>query len=80
MGRGIKAGKADAFSAELEYDIAMATKNTKTNLAEDSEDAEFLAAVNQGIASLDAGRGIPYEKIRRWLLSWGTENELPPPK
>jgi len=58
----------------------MAAKTTKTKPAEDDEDAEFLAAVNEGIASLDAGRGIPYEKIRRWLLSWGTENELPPPK
>ena len=45
-----------------------------------SEDAEFLAAVEEGIASLDAGKGIPYEKVRRWLLSWGTEKELPPPK
>jgi predicted transcriptional regulator len=45
----------------------------------DSEDPEFLAAVREGIASLDAGKGIPYEKIRCWLLSWGTEKELPPP-
>jgi predicted transcriptional regulator len=44
------------------------------------DDAEFLAAVEEGLASLDAGKGIPYDKIRRWLLSWGTENELPPPE
>jgi predicted transcriptional regulator len=42
--------------------------------------AEFEKAVRQGLASLDAGRGIPYGKIRRWLLSWGTKDELPPPK
>jgi predicted transcriptional regulator len=47
---------------------------------DDEESAAYLAAVDEGIASLDAGRGIPYEKIRRWLLSWGTDNELPPPE
>lgn len=55
-------------------------KTAKAKAGPDSEDAEFLAAVEEGIASLDAGKGIPYEKIRRWLLSWGTEKELPPPK
>ena len=43
------------------------------------DDPEFIRAVEEGIADLDAGRTIPYEKVRRWLLSWGTENELPPP-
>lgn len=43
------------------------------------EDPELIKAVKEGIADLDAGRTIPYEKVRRWLLSWGTENELPPP-
>jgi predicted transcriptional regulator len=44
------------------------------------DEAEFLEAVRRGIADADAGRVIPYEKIRRWLLSLGTENELPPPE
>ncbi len=47
---------------------------------QDTEAAEFEKAVRQGLASLDEGRGIPYAKIRRWLLSWGTKSELPPPK
>jgi len=54
-------------------------KPVKTSVP-DSEDAEFLAAVDEGLADADAGRLIPYQKIRRWLLSWGTENELPPPE
>jgi predicted transcriptional regulator len=57
---------------------------SKSTAAEKSreadEAAEFEKAVEQGISSLDKGRGISYEKIRRWLLSWGTESELPPPK
>ena len=47
---------------------------------DDKELAAYLAAIDEGLADLDAGRSIPYEKIRRWLLSWGTENELPPPE
>lgn len=63
---------------EMPYTQDMANP-VKTSVP-DGEDAEFLAAVQEGIDSLDAGKGIPYEKIRRWLLSWGTENELPPPE
>lgn len=46
----------------------------------DRDEAVFRAAVEAGKASLDAGRGVPYEEVRRWLLSWGTDKELPPPK
>jgi predicted transcriptional regulator len=44
------------------------------------DDAAQIEAVEAGLASLDAGRSIPYEAVRRWLLSWGTDNELPPPE
>jgi predicted transcriptional regulator len=47
---------------------------------DDPNDQAFRQAVVEGIASLNAGRRIPYGDIRRWLLSWGTENELPPPE
>jgi predicted transcriptional regulator len=47
---------------------------------DDAEDVAFRQAVTEGIVSLDAGRSVPYEAARRWLLSWGTENELPPPE
>jgi predicted transcriptional regulator len=47
----------------------------------DDPDAEASPrAVADGLASLDAGRGVPYENVRRWLLSWGTESELHPPE
>lgn len=49
-------------------------------IAADEEDAAFIAAVEEGIAAADAGRTIPYEVVRKWLLSWGTDNELPPPE
>jgi predicted transcriptional regulator len=44
-----------------------------------ARDSEQIAAVEQGLASLDSGRTVPYDDVRRWLLSWGTESELPPP-
>lgn len=48
-------------------------------LPEDDTEA-FQAAVREGIADAEAGRTIPHEDVRRWLLSWGTEKELPPPE
>lgn len=47
---------------------------------DDPETEAFVEAVKEGIASADAGRTVPYEDVRKWLLSWGTENELPMPK
>jgi predicted transcriptional regulator len=45
------------------------------------DDAQALEdSVQKGVASLDQGRRVPYEKVRRWLLSWGTDRETPPPE
>lgn len=46
----------------------------------DPETEALVAAVKSGLASADAGRTVPYEDVRQWLLSWGTENELPKPE
>lgn len=46
--------------------------------ADDTED--FRKAVGEGLDSLNKGRGVPYETVRRWLLSWGTDKESSPPK
>jgi len=44
-------------------------------------DTEALAeAVKQGLASADAGKTTHYDEVRRWLLSWGSDNELPKPE
>ena len=39
-----------------------------------ADDARRLAAFKE------TGEGVPWPKVRAWLKSWGTENELPPPK
>jgi hypothetical protein len=47
-------------------------------LPEDSKALE--EAVEAARKSLAEGRGVPYEDVRRWLLSWGSDQELPPPE
>jgi predicted transcriptional regulator len=42
------------------------------------EAAQELADA-EGLADLEAGRTISHEAMKRWLLSWGTDNKLPPP-
>ena len=44
------------------------------------DEAAFAAAAQEGIEAADAGRTLPYEDVRRWMLSWGTPEELPPPR
>ena len=46
----------------------------------DDSDEAFRQAVADGVASLDAGKTVPYEAVRRWLLSWDKKDEIPPPE
>lgn len=65
--------------------LAKATRRSKSWLASEAiggyvkSESDYLAAVDEGLADIEAGRTIPHEKVREWLLSWGTDNELPPP-
>jgi predicted transcriptional regulator len=36
--------------------------------------------IRDGIAELEAGRGVSNERVMEWLDSWGTANELPAPR
>jgi len=38
------------------------------------------AAMRRAEEDFAAGRVISHEAMKRWLLSWGTDNPLPPPK
>ncbi len=44
-----------------------------------AEDAE-AAGDARAIADLDAGRSVSGDAVKRWLRSWGTPDELPPPR
>jgi hypothetical protein len=43
-------------------------------------DPVYVAAIEEARAEVDAGKTIPYEKVRRWLLSLGGKKELPRPR
>jgi predicted transcriptional regulator len=36
--------------------------------------------IRDGLGELEAGEGLPNERVMEWLDSWGTVNELPAPK
>ncbi|HWK46579.1 MAG TPA: hypothetical protein VNT30_17795 [Stellaceae bacterium] len=38
-----------------------------------------LAAIDEGIRAADAGRVVAHDEVVRWVLSWGSPNELPMP-
>jgi predicted transcriptional regulator len=47
---------------------------------DDSDAAEAkAAAIARGRADVAAGRVIKHEDMVKWLRSWGTPDELPPP-
>jgi len=44
------------------------------------EQADYLAAIDEGLADIAAGRTVSAEKVRLWIESLGTDHELPPPE
>lgn len=74
-----------ALNAKLEQ-LAQATRRSKSWLAAEAigayvaTEADYLAAIEEGRAAAREGRLVPHEKVREWLLSWGSDRELPPPK
>lgn len=53
---------------------------TPASLFDTQDDDIEEQALLDGEADYAAGRVISHEAMRRWLLSWGTENELTPPE
>ena len=45
-----------------------------------ADQERLLAEIRQADAQTKAGHYIKDEDMKAWLLSWGTERELPPPK
>ena len=39
-----------------------------------------VAGIKNAIASLDQGRGISHDKVKKWVASWGSAKELPVPQ
>ena len=67
-------------------ELARATSRTKAWLAREAlrsflDVYEWQAkAIRCGIADAEAGRLVDHEAVAAWLESWGTQEELPPPR
>ena len=45
-----------------------------------ADQERMLAEVRQADRQIKSGHYIKHEDMKAWLLSWGTNRELPPPK
>jgi predicted transcriptional regulator len=45
-----------------------------------ADQERMLAEIRQAERQVKSGHYIRHEDMKAWLLSWGTEAELPPPK
>jgi len=66
--------------------IAKSQRRSKAFVAVDAIE-DYLAVqeaqirgIEEAIAAADRGELIPHERVREWIDSWGTKNELPVPK
>jgi predicted transcriptional regulator len=39
-----------------------------------------VAGIKRAIGSVDRGEGIPHERVKEWVASWGSKRERPSPK
>ena len=66
--------------------LAKATGRSANYLVADAieiyvqEQQRQLESIRRGFAEIDAGHYIPHEAMKAWLLSLGSERELPAPK
>lgn len=49
------------------------------SLLDETDDEAEAAADAEGLADIEAGRVVPHEDVARWLDTWGTPDETPPP-
>ena len=45
-----------------------------------ADQERLLADIRRAERQIKGGHYIPHEDMKAWLLSWGTQRELPPPK
>lgn len=45
-----------------------------------ADQERMLAEIRQADRQVESGHYVKHQDMKAWLLSWGTERELPPPK
>src|SRR3989442_11314423 len=82
---------ANTRSATLSIRLNPETKKSLAKLAKASgisdavesyvaDQERMLAETRQAERQVKSGHYIRHEDMKAWLLSWGTDHELPPPK
>ncbi len=75
----------DELKRRLET-LAESTKRSKSYLAAEAIQAYVdlnawqVTAIEAGLAAADRGELIPQREIAKWVDSWGSDDELPPPE
>ncbi|MBF0305296.1 MAG: CopG family ribbon-helix-helix protein [Alphaproteobacteria bacterium] len=65
--------------------LAEATSRSKSLLAAEAigafvqTESQFVDAVEEGRRAVREGRVVSHHEVRKWLESWGSDAELPPP-
>jgi predicted transcriptional regulator len=66
--------------------LAEATGRSSNFLVSDAVEAYIedqerqRAEIGEALRDADSGHHVPHEAMKAWLLSWGTDHELPPPR
>jgi RHH-type rel operon transcriptional repressor/antitoxin RelB len=68
-------------------ELAETTRRSRTELAEEALQQYLeiqrwqIEGIRDAIDEAEGGApGVPHERVAEWLDSWGTDQELPPPK
>jgi RHH-type transcriptional regulator, rel operon repressor / antitoxin RelB len=78
--------RVDAAARKRLERLAKSTGRSRSFLAAEAIN-EYLdvnewqvAGIKRAIASLDRGEGVPHERVKDWVTSWGSNRERPIPK
>jgi predicted transcriptional regulator len=78
--------RVDATVKKRLEKLAKSTGRSRSFIAAEAIDAYLeinewqVAGIKRAIISMDRGEGIPHERVKEWIASWGSDNELPTPK
>lgn len=67
-------------------DFAKSTRRSRSFVVKEALEAymqdqrDYLAAIEEGEREADLGVLVSADAVKKWLLSWGTDNELPRPE
>jgi len=71
--------------ANLLEKLSISTQRPRSWLLEQALDSYLeaqawqIAHIEKGLADAEAGHTVPHERVREWLMTWGSEEENAPP-